>query len=225
MYGLKQAGLLANQILQQILAHYGYYPTRHTPGLWLHKTRSIEFTLVVDDFAVKYVGKENVHHLRNALLHHYEITTYWGGTVYSGMTLKWDYHQCNCDISLPGYVTNVLNKFQHYAPKHPQHTPSKYVTPIYFAKTQYDTRGGTPLLSAKQRTHIQNITGSVLYYARAVDPTVLMPLNDIATEKNKATEKAQAAENQLLDYLATHPDTTIIYHKSDMILHIHSDAS
>jgi hypothetical protein len=64
-----------------------------------------------------------------------------------------------------------------------------------------------------------------LYYARAVDPTVLMPLNEIATEKTKATEKTQAATNQLLDYLATHPDDTIRCHASDMILHIHSDAS
>jgi hypothetical protein len=88
---------------------------------------------------------------------------------------------------MPGYVTNVLNKFQHDAPKHPQHTPSKYVTPIYGAKTQYTTRDETPLLSAKQCTNTQKITGSVLYYARAVDPTVRMPLNDIATEQTKAT--------------------------------------
>jgi hypothetical protein len=52
-----------------------------------------------------------------------------------------------------------------------------------------------------------------------------MPLNDIATEQTRATEKTQAATNQLLDYLATHPDATIRYHASDMILHIHSDAS
>jgi hypothetical protein len=44
-------------------------------------------------------------------------------------------------------------------------------------------------------------------------------------EKTKATEKAQAITNQLLDYLATHPDSTIRYHASDMILHIHSDVS
>jgi hypothetical protein len=52
-----------------------------------------------------------------------------------------------------------------------------------------------------------------------------MPLNDIATEQTKATEKTQAATNQLSDYLATHPDATIIYHASYMIIHIHSDAS
>jgi hypothetical protein len=53
MYGLKRAGLLANQLLQTRLAPIGYYPSRHTPGLWLHNTQPISFTLVVDDFAVK----------------------------------------------------------------------------------------------------------------------------------------------------------------------------
>jgi hypothetical protein len=52
-----------------------------------------------------------------------------------------------------------------------------------------------------------------------------MPLNDIATEQTKATEKTQAATNQMLDYLATHPDATIRYRASNLILHIHSDAS
>jgi hypothetical protein len=119
----------------------------------------------------------------------------------------------------------VLSKFQHDAPKHPQHTPSRYVTPVYGSKTQYTTKDETPPLTAQQCLTIQKVTGSVLYYARAVDPTVLMPLNDIATEQSKATEKTQAATNQVLDYLATHPDATIRYHASDMILHIHSDAS
>jgi hypothetical protein len=204
MYGLKQAGLLANQLLQTRLAPFGYYPARHTPGLWLHNTRPISFTLVVDDFAVKYVGKQHAEHLRNALLQTYELTTDWTVTVYSGMTLKWDHKNRTCDISMPGYVSNVLSKFQHDDPKHPHHTPSRYVTPVYGANTRCATKDETPPLTVKQCLTIQKFTGSVLYYARAVDPTVLMPLNDIATEQNKATEKTQAATNQLLDYLSTH---------------------
>jgi hypothetical protein len=222
---LKQAGLLANQLLQTRLAPFGYYPARHTPGLWRHKTRPIAFTLVMDDVAVKYVGKQHADHLRNALLKTYELTTDWAAKVYSDMTLKWDNKHRTCDISMPGYVSNVLSKFQHDDPKHPQHTPSRYVTPVYGAKTQYATIDETPPLTAKQCLTIQKVTGFVLYYARAVDPTVLMPLNDIATEQIKATEKTQAATNQLLDYLATNLDAIIRYHASDMILHIHSDAS
>jgi hypothetical protein len=131
MYGLKQEGLL----LQQRLEPYGYYPARHTPGLWLHKTRPITFTLVVYDFAVKCVGKENAHHVRNALLHSYDITTYLGGTIYSGMTLKWDYQKRTCDISMPGCVANFLNKFQHDNQINPQHTPPKFAIPVYGLKT------------------------------------------------------------------------------------------
>jgi hypothetical protein len=171
------------------------------------------------------MGKKHAEHLRDALLRTYELTTDWTATVYSGMTLKWDYKIRRCDISMPGYISNVLSKFQHGAPKHPQHTPSRYVTPVYGAKTQYATKYETPPLTATQCLTIQKVTGSVLYYARAVDPFVLMPLNDIATEQTKATGKTQAATNQMLDYLATHPDATIRYHASDMILHIRSNAS
>jgi hypothetical protein len=195
MYGLKQAGLLANQLLQTPLAPFGYYPERHTPGIWLHKIRPIAFSLVVDDFAVKYMGKQHADHLINALLKTYELTTDLAAKVYSGMTLNWDYKNRTCDISMPDYVSNVLSKFQHDAPKHPQHTPSRYVTPVYGAKTQYATKDEIPPLTAKQCLIIQKVTGSVLYYARAVDPTVLMPINDIATEQIKATEKTQAATN------------------------------
>jgi hypothetical protein len=223
--GLKQAGLLANQLLQKLLSPFGYYPARHTPGMWLHKTRTIDFSLIVGDFAVKCVGKQHADHLRDALLRSYELTTDWKWKVYSGMSLKWDYKNRTCDIAMPGYVANVLSKFQHDTPKQPQHTPSRYVTPVYGAKTQYATQDETPPLTAKQCLNIEKVTRSVLYYARAVDPTIRMPLNDIDTEQTKATEKTQAATNQLLDYLATHPDATIRNHASDMILHIHSDAS
>jgi hypothetical protein len=94
-----------------------------------------------------------------------------------------------------GYVSNVLSKFQHDAPKHTQHTPSKCVTPVFGAKTQYATQDETPTLTAKQCLNIQKVTGSVLYYTREVDLTILMPLNDISTEQTKATEKTQAATN------------------------------
>jgi hypothetical protein len=77
MYGLKQAGLLANQLLQTRLAPFAYCPARHTPGLLLHKTRPIGFSLIVDDFAVKYVDKQHTDHLRKALLQSYELTTDW----------------------------------------------------------------------------------------------------------------------------------------------------
>jgi hypothetical protein len=125
MYGLKQAGILANQLLQQRLSPFGYYTAQHTYGRWLRTPRPIACSLIVDNFTEKYVVKENAEHFRNALLRSYELTTYWGGTVCSGTTLKWYYQKRTCDIYMPGYVANVLIKFQHENPKQPQHTPSK----------------------------------------------------------------------------------------------------
>jgi hypothetical protein len=62
MHGLKQAGLLAKQLLQTRLAPFEYYPACHTPALWLHKTQPISFTLVVNDFAVRY-GASNMQRI------------------------------------------------------------------------------------------------------------------------------------------------------------------
>jgi hypothetical protein len=63
MYGLPQAGILANELFQRNLAQDGYRPTHHTHGLWTHYTRPISFLLVEDDFGVKYVGREHAEHL------------------------------------------------------------------------------------------------------------------------------------------------------------------
>jgi hypothetical protein len=57
VWGLPQAGILANKLLRKRLKPHGYYECINTPGLWRHETRPITFSLVVDDFGVKYVGE------------------------------------------------------------------------------------------------------------------------------------------------------------------------
>jgi hypothetical protein len=148
--------------MQTRLAPFIYNPAHHTLGLWLHKTLPISFILIVDDFTVKYVGKKHADHLRNALLQTYKLTTDCTVTVYSVMTLKWDYKNKTCNIPIPGYVSNVLSESKHDAPNHPQQTPSRYATPVYGAKTQYATKDETPPLTAQQCITIQKVTGSVL---------------------------------------------------------------
>ncbi len=67
--------------------------------------------------------------------------------------------------------------------------------------------------------------GSILYYARAVDMTVLIALSSIAMEQTKATEMTMKRCAQLLDYLADHADAKIRFYASNMVMNIHSDAS
>ncbi len=87
MYGLPQSGLLANKLLEKQLNKHGYQQSKLVPGLWKHDTGPIQFTLVVDDFGVKYVGEEHAQHLKNTLKEHYKLTCDWTGTRYIGITL------------------------------------------------------------------------------------------------------------------------------------------
>jgi hypothetical protein len=65
----------------------------------------------------------------------------------------------------------------------------------------------------------------LLYYARAVDPPLSMPINVLASEQSNATEETADKVIKLLNYCNTHPETKTRYHASDMILYIHRDAS
>jgi hypothetical protein len=226
MYGLPQAGILTNRLLQPYLAKDGYRPTHHTHGRWTHDTRPISFSLVVDDFGVKYVGREHAEHLMACIKKNYNISSDWNGRAYCGLTLDWDYKNGTVNLSMPGYIKTTLHKYQHHAPARPEHAPHTWKPPIYGAKTQFLTEETiSPALSDKDVNNLQQLTGTLLYYARAVDTPLIMPINVLASEQSKATHVTADKVIKLLSYCNTHPETKIRYHASDMILHIHSDAS
>jgi hypothetical protein len=66
-----------------------------------------------------------------------------------------------------------------------------------------------PNLSPDKIKDIQRVVGSVLYYAHAMDITVLMALSSIAIEQTKETTNTIEKAKQLLDNVATNPDVTI----------------
>jgi hypothetical protein len=90
---------------------------------------------------------------------------------------------------------------------------------------QYAPSDSSPLLDKKGTLRVQSISGIFLYYARAVDPTIFPALNKISNSQDSPTEVTAAACDQLLDYLYSHPDATIRYYASDMILYVVSDAA
>ena len=226
IYGLPQAGILANKLLKKRLAKFGYFEVPNTPGLWRHIWRPIQFTLVVDDFGVKYVGKEHAQHLCHALHANYDIAIDWTGDLYCGIKLSWDYTNRTVDLSMPVYIKRVLQKYKHLPPSRPQHCPYQ-PQPKKYGKEAQDVipPDVSDPVNEKRKKQVQQIVGSILWYAQAVDLTVLMALSTIAGEQANATKKTERTVEQLLDYLSTHPDATIRYRASDMVLNIHSDAS
>ena len=226
IYGLPQSGRLANKLLKKRLAKHGYHEVPHTPGLFRHDWRPIWFTLVVDDFGIKYIGKRHADHLLSVLKKNYDMETDWDGSLYCGITLKWNYDEKYVVISMPNYVKKNLTKYKHEKPKRPQYCPYESA-PRKYGKAAAEATDDeeSPAVNKADKKFIQQVLGSFLYYARAVDLTILQALNAIAAEQAHPTKLTLQRVHQFLDYMATNPDATIRYHASNMVLNAHSNAS
>ncbi len=117
MYSLPQAGIIAQQLLEKQLQKHGYCQCVTPPGLWKHNTWPISFTLVVDNFGVRYVGKENAQHLLDTVRQFYKCLCDWDGKQYCGLTIKWYYNKQKVYLSMPNYVNKALVRFQHPPPR------------------------------------------------------------------------------------------------------------
>jgi hypothetical protein len=211
MYGLPQVGILANKLLKNHLAKHGYFEQPHTPGLWKHESRPVRFNLAVDDFGIKYIGEEHLQHLYNALQKEtYDIVEDQTGNLYCGIILKWNYDKGYVDLAMPQYVMKQLTCYAHSAPNKPQHCPFSPNLITYGKDNQAPTPADeSPLLDNAGKKRIQQVVSSFLYYAVAVDPTILMALSNIATQQSAPPENTKKRVDQFLNYMWTHPDATI----------------
>lgn len=191
----------------------------------MHETRPIAFTLVVDDFGIKYKGREHADHLIAALQELYEITIDWTGSKYLGIVIAYDRLARTIHLSMPQYVENALDRFG--AKDLPgADSPMKYSPPPYgLAKQQLTTIDTSAALPDERKHRIQQIVGTFLYYARAVDPTMLTAVNKIASMQAAPTEQVELAAQRLLSYAKKWPNAALLIKPSEMILHAHSDAS
>jgi hypothetical protein len=184
------------------------------------------FSLVVDDFGIKYTNRDDAIHVLTALEEVYTVTTDCNGSLYLAMTLNWDYIHSTVDISMPGYVAKALERFQHTPTRRDEHSPHAWSKPVYVTHPQLTLPvDDTALLPPSALARIQEITGTLLFYARAIDCAMLVALGTIASTQSKGTQATAQALTQLINYTAAHPDATVRYTASDMYLHIHSNAS
>ena len=226
MYGLPQAGIIAQQLLKERLKKHGYRQSQTTPGLWKHDTHPISFSHVVDDFGVKYVGEENAQHLLDTVQQYYKCSCDWKGERYCGLTIKWDYNRRKVHLSMPGYLPKALTRFKHTIPSKPQDQPYPHIKPNYGAKTQHTAAADTsPPLDTEGKKYIQEVCGTFLFYARGIDGGILPALSALASQQAKPTKNTMKLCKLFLDYMASQEEAILTYKASDMVLAIHSDAS
>ncbi len=224
MYGLPQAGIIAQELLADRLAKHGYTQSKIIPGFWKHATKPICFTLVVNDFAVKYTWEQDAEHLISALKEEYDITINRTATKYIGLTIKWDLKNQKFHTSMPGYLSKAFVRFKHEIPHKKQNSPHPLIIPNHGAKAQFTEPEEDFLPLRKEETKfVQAVAGTLLYYGHAVNSTILTSLSSLTTKQAKLMAKTKATVTQLLDYLATQEEAIMTYNASNMILQVHSN--
>jgi hypothetical protein len=111
---------------------------------------------------------------------------------------------------MPGYVQATLEEFKHPLTAPIEHQPYLHASPQYGVALQLtDPTDDSPLLDDDGNKQLQRLTGKFLYYARAVDNTMLVALSALALQQTKGTAKTATAAIKFLNYCATHSDAAI----------------
>jgi hypothetical protein len=224
-YGLPQAGALSQQRLFKHLAEHGYHQLKHSPSLFRNSDGSIRFALVVDDFAVIWKDKARIKHFIQTLRLLYTVKVDWNGSKYLGMDIAIDRPHRHVTLSMPGYIEKLLRRIRPSGVKGAA-TPSIYQPPNYKSpKAQTATIDASDFATADQKHELQVVVGTLLYYARTVDPSILTAVHELGSVQANPTINDMKKVERLLQYVSTHQKGATRFYASSMQLQVQSDAS
>ena len=154
------------------------------------------------------------------------MSTEWESQSYCGIIIKCNYQKRVFYLSIPGYVQSALRKFQHSQPTRKENAPHFWERPNYGETQKFSKADDTSRKLTPERILIlQKITGTLLFYAKAINLKILVSLGTIAAAQTSGTIEMEKSIHKLIDYFATHPDAILRYKASGMMLRAHSDAS
>ena len=155
---------------------------------------------------------------------YYDVAVDIEGKEFIKIELDWDYNKWLVHLLIQPYLQKAMQQFddltsskQHDAPY--PHTPLQFGIKQQFA--EYDS--SAPVGAVEQK-YIQKVIGKFLWYARGIDGTLLTALSSLAAQQSQPMSSTMACIKQFLDYCATQEPAILPYHKSDMVLAVHSDA-
>ena len=176
MFRFPQAGILVRWLFKQHIKH-GYYKVQFMPGSQKHISPPIQFMLIVDDFGIKYVGEDHATHHLTALQQNYTINVDWSRKLYWSITLQWYYKRYfNAGIQKP--IIKIQASLSIETTRQPFSCSSQKCGTIAWQPIHL-------MLNKVGHIKIQQIVGSILYYAYAVDLT--LPTAPSSTAKKQPT--------------------------------------
>ena len=163
-------------------------------------------------------------HLLQYLQNSYTATVDCQREKFWGLTFNWKYHDEYVDMSMPGYVQKFLQKFQHQPPKLPQFKPfaaAPYVKAINGQRIYRPKLDSSSLLPLPKLQGCNKLL-AFLYYVIAINITLLSDLNRISVKHDASTKQTEYQCHRVLDYVATKPNVSLIFHKIYMVFTIDS---
>lgn len=231
IYGMDDAGRLSQDQLVAHLASHGYTMCPHTPGLFLHATRSsIQIVNYVDDFLVKHDKRtDDFKHLCTTLQRRYPIKIEPVANRFLGIRINLFRHPTintlsTVTLDMPTYARKGLESLG-FTPTHNPRSPIIYEAPQYGAAQQFAHVDSSPPATPEQQSYLRKAVGIFRHMANAVDNILLVPLSRLASKQSCPSTQDMKNLDRTLNYIYHHPDAQIIYRPSDMQLHVHSDAS
>ena len=158
----------------------------------------------MDDFAVLWTRKEDFNHLLKTLTKLYKIKVNYKGNKYLGMTIGINRKERHVTLTMPGYVDKLLRRVKPEDIKG-AHTPAIYIPPNYKTNvTQRATMDTSKLASASEQKYLQSVIGTLLYYSRAVDPTLCTASHELGSIQSAPTQNDLIKLDRLLAYACIH---------------------
>ena len=137
MYIIPAGGILSQRLLEKWLNKEGYKQSHVTPGFWTHDWWPVSFSLCIEYFGVKYVGKEHADHCMVVLSKSYKIPSNLERKQYLGLDLDWYYEKREVHFSMLTYIDDALKRSNHKKPFKPQEHPYPHTKTVYRSQAQF----------------------------------------------------------------------------------------
>jgi hypothetical protein len=155
----------------------------------------------------------------------YQVKVNWEGTKYLGMDININRDKRHVTLTMNGYIQKLITRVRPDGIKGAS-TPAIYVPPNYAKPgAQKATIDASPLATEADKKLLQSVVGTLLYYSRAVDPSICTAVHQLGSIQAQPTQNDMAAMERLLQYVSRHPNNGIRYYASNMKLQLMSDAS
>ena len=175
---------------------------------------------------MKYSDIADFHALVDCLALRYHVKASPTANLFLGLTLDYDTGNRTLTLSMPSYIPALLHL--HHRPQGIRlaSSPSIYIPPKFGSSApQMSPEDFSQPASPAQKLELQEVIGSLMYYARILDHSLLPAVTYLACFQAAPTLDTMAAMERLLGYCARYPNATQVIHPSPMLLTVFSDAS